>query len=223
MPANDYREILRHSSLFQGLPDNCVDAMAALTQRRKYDRGAVLFVRGDPTDGIYGVIAGEIRIVTETDDGQERFLNTMGPGDVFGEVTLIDGGPRTATAIAAAETHIFVIERRPFLDALPNLPELTERILMLLASLVRRNSEMLEDSVFLSVPARLAKFLLNLTAAREEPSVRIAQAELALFLGASRQAINQHLQQWQRDGIVAVSRSRVEIKDRERLAEIVDL
>jgi CRP-like cAMP-binding protein len=174
-------------------------------------------MRGDPTDGIYGVIAGEIRITTDSDDGQQQFLNIMQPGDVFGEISLADGGPRSANAVAAHETHIFVIERRPFLDALPQEPELTERLLTLLSSLVRHTSAMLEDSVFRNVPERLARFLVGRAAASKQHIVRISQSELALFLGASRQAVNQHLQEWQKAGTVSLSRGQITIEKPDQL------
>lgn len=214
-------EILGQMPTFRGLAEADIIEIAAIAVQRKFAKNEVIFLRGDSGDGLYGIISGEIRVVTDTEDGKEHFLNTQRDGDIGGEIALFDAGPRTATWIANKPTTTVFIERRAFLRLLMRNFALIERMLTLLCERVRWTSEALENSLFLSVPQRLAKWLLDRASVADNPEIEISQADLALFLSASRQAVNQHLQEWQRGEIVTVSRNHIRIVQPGRLRGIV--
>ena len=220
------KTVIARDSLFRGLAAATHERIAALAMRRAYPAGAIIFMRGDPGDSLCGVVSGRVRISVSRPSGKERFLNIMTPGDTFGEIALLDGEPRTATATAMARTELFIIPREHFLRLLGSEPQLAAHLIQLLCRRVRWTAQLMEDSALLTVPARVAKRLLSLTLLHGRETavgmkLSISQEELAQFLGLSRQIINQHLQGWKAKGWVAAGRGNVTIANRlalERLA-----
>jgi CRP-like cAMP-binding protein len=212
----DARTLLQRNSLFRGLPAAVLDRLAALATRRRYESGAIVFLRGDPGDALYAVATGRVRISAGAAGGKEVFLNVMEPGDAFGEIALLDGQARTATATALAPTELIVVRREQFLELLRREPALAMHLIQLLCRRVRWTAELVEDSTLLSVPARLARRLHVLAGlhGRETPGGRklaISQEELAQFLGVSRQIVNQHLQTWRGKGWIGLGRGSVTV------------
>ena len=195
------KTVVERDSLFRGLPKATLARIAALGSRRAYEKGAIVFMRGDPGDSLCGVVSGRVRISASLPTGKEVFLNIMEPGDSFGEIALLDGQPRTATATAMARTELIMFKREQFLPLLSTEPQLAAHLIGLLCRRVRWTAQLMEDSALLSVPARMAKRLLSLThlnGSRTPAGTKLAisQEELAQFLGVSRQIVNQYLQVW---------------------------
>lgn len=216
--------ILERTRLFRGLPSATIQRISALSVRRAYGNGAVVFSRADPGDALYGVVTGKIRISASARDGREMFLNIMEPGDTFGEIALLDGRPRTATASATAPSELIIITREHFLELLKREPELVSHVVQLLCERIRWTSGLAEESALLNVPERLARRLLSLGTlhGRETPNgveLRISQEELARFLGLSRQAVNQYLQHWKAHGWLALGRGKIVIVDEHALRD----
>jgi CRP-like cAMP-binding protein len=212
------RMMLQRSPLFRGLAPAVLERIAALATQRSYRRGEVLFRSGDAGDALLGVVSGRIRISTGNAEGREIFLNIMEPGDTFGEIALLDGGPRTATATAIEPSELVSLRRGPLFELLEREPKTALELLKLCGERLRWTSGLLEDSVFLDAPARLAKRLLSLGELHGEKTaagdrVRISQEELASFLGVSRQAVNEQLQDWKARGWVALGRGSVTVQD----------
>ena len=210
--------MLQGSPLFRGLAPATLERMAALATQRGYRRGEIVFNAGDAGDALFGVVSGRIRISTGTAEGREIFLNIMEPGDTFGEIALLDGGTRTATATAIEAAELVSIRREPFFELLEREPKAALELLRLCGERLRWTSGLLEDAAFLDAPARLAKRLLSLGELHGEDSaggrtVRISQEELANFLGASRQSVNEQLQDWKTRGWVALGRGTVTVLD----------
>jgi len=205
--------IIERNSLFRGLPKDTRARIAALATRRQYDEGALIFMRGDPGDSLCGVATGRVRISASGPGGKEVFLNIMEPGDAFGEIALLDGSPRTATATAMARTELIVIPREAFSALLQSQPQLAVHLIQLLCRRVRWTAELMEDTALLSVPARLAKRLLSLASAQRGMKITLSQEELAQFLGLSRQIVNQHLQTWRAKGWISIGRGSVTLED----------
>jgi len=206
--------ILERSRLFRSLPVPALQQITALAIRRSYRNGASVFSQGDPGDALYGVASGRVRISASGPDGREIFLNIMEPGDSFGEIALLDGAPRTASATASAPSELFVIKREPFLSLLQRDPKVTYQLLQLLCQRIRWTSGLAEDSALLSTPSRLARRLLTLVRVPGQstaPGARIAmsQEDIARFLGLSRQMVNQYLQQWKSAGWVQLGRGQI--------------
>ena len=220
------QQILKRNYLFRELPERTLGELAALAVRRRVAKDTVVFTQGEPGDALYGVVSGRVRISASGASGQEVYLNIMEPGDVFGEIAVMDGLSRTATATATEPTVLIVIQRSDFLMLLQREPQLGIHLLQLLCARLRWTSELVEESAFLSGPSRLAKRLLILAALHGRPEggrlvLQISQGDLALFLGMSRQLVNQHLQDWRRRGWVDLARGRIGISNPHALGALI--
>jgi CRP/FNR family transcriptional regulator, cyclic AMP receptor protein len=220
--------VLKRNYMFRGLPDRALQRISALAGRKLYDKGAVIFSQGDPGDALYGVASGRVRISASGAGGREVFLNIMEPGDTFGEIAVMDGLPRTAGATALERTTLIVLKRADFLAFVEREPQLAIHLLKLLCQRLRWTSEIVEESAFLSGPARLAKRLLILAQLHGRPiaagpalEMRISQADLAHFLGISRQIVNQHLGEWAKASWVKLGRGRIVISDPAALERLI--
>ena len=139
------RAVLKANRLFRELPDGTLDKLAALAIRRTLKRGARIFAQGDPGDALLGLIAGQVRISATTPAGKEVFLNIMEPGDSFGEIGVLDGEARTASAAALTDCELFVIRRRDLLEALERDPKLATHLIALLCRRLRWTSDQVEQ------------------------------------------------------------------------------
>jgi CRP/FNR family cyclic AMP-dependent transcriptional regulator len=216
------RTVIERDSLFRGLPKATLERIAALAVRRVCEDGRVIFLQGDPGDSLCGVVSGRVRISTSRPGGKEIFLNVIGPGDTFGEIALLDGLTRTATATAIGRTELTIIPRGAFLVLLRAEPQLALHVIQLLCKRVRWTAELMQDSALLSVAPRLAKRLLSLARqqGRDTPAgtaLALSQEELAQFLGLSRQVVNQYLQSWKSQGWVRLGRGNLVICQRHPL------
>jgi len=211
--------ILARSLLFRSLSAPELQQVMNLATRRAFRQGAIVFSQGDPGDALYGVVTGRIRISAMAGDGHEVFLNIMEPGDTFGEIALLDGATRTATASASAQSELIVIRREPFLALLRREPNVTFHLLELLCQRIRWTSGLAEDSALLNSPTRLARRLLSLSRLHERAPasggirLSMSQQDMARFLGLSRQVVNQYLQQWKAQGWVELGRGRITLLD----------
>jgi CRP/FNR family transcriptional regulator, cyclic AMP receptor protein len=212
------RVVLQRSPLFRGLSSEGFDRVVALAVQRSFSPREVVFAQGDPGDSLYAVITGKIRISAGLPDGKEIFLNIMEPGDTFGEIALLDGGARTASATATVASELVSIRRESLFALLQREPGLALELLRLCGERLRWTSGLVEDASLLDAPARLAKRLLSLGQlhGRRTPSgirLEISQEDLAGFLGVSRQVVNQYLQDWKGRGWVELGRGSVNIRD----------
>jgi CRP/FNR family cyclic AMP-dependent transcriptional regulator len=220
--ALSVQTILERNRLFRGLSAATIQQIAALAIRRPYEPDALVFSQGDPGDSLYGVVTGKVRISASTREGKEMFLNIMEPGDTFGEIALLDGNPRTATATTTATCELMIIPRGQFLALLQREPTVAIHLLQLLCQRIRWTSAQAEDSALLTVPSRLARRLLSLAKLHGHHSPKgvqliISQEEMGRFLGISRQAVNQYLQEWRTKGWVDVGRGKVTVLDESAL------
>jgi CRP/FNR family transcriptional regulator, cyclic AMP receptor protein len=214
--------ILRRHSLFGQLSPAMIEHLGSYMQRRRLPRGTVIFAKGDPGTGLMGVLAGEVKISVLSADGREIVLTTMHEGDIFGEIALLDGHPRTADATAIADCELMVIERRDFIPFLHSQPDVTLQIIEILCSRLRRTTEQVQDVTFLNLPTRLAKTLLRLTAERpgSAPKVAITQREISQIIGRSRESTNKQLRSWAKHGLIRLQRRAVVILRPDKLAEV---
>lgn len=228
MPDLTTRAILEHNFLFRGLPDASIHAIANLAHRHAIEKGALVFSQGDEGDALYGVASGQIRIYTADEKGHEVFLNILGPGDTFGEIALLDGLPRTASAVTTARSTLVTIPRPQFLKHLENDPSLSVHLMKLLCGRLRWVSDLVEESAFLAGPARVAKRLSNLVDSHGRPlpgggvEVVMSQADLGRFLGVSRQIINQYLRSWCEEGWVELKRGRIIVHEIDSVRDLIN-
>jgi CRP-like cAMP-binding protein len=203
-----------------------LERLAELAVRRAYRSGEIVFSQGDTGDALYGVVSGRIRISAGAADGREIFFNIIEPGDTFGEIALLDGGTRTAAAVATMASELVSIRREHFLAVLEREPRVALELLRLCGERLRWTSGQVEDAALLDVSARLAKRLLSLAHVRDREMtdrvmLRISQEELANFLGVSRQVVNQYLQGWKAQGWVDLGRGSVTVLNEAALKNVV--
>src|SRR5688572_31788905 len=216
--------MLQGSPLFRGLPSATLERIATLATQKSYRRGEIVFSAGDAGDALFGVVSGRIRISAGTPDGREMSLNIMEPGDTFGEIALLDGGTRTATATATEPSELVSIRRDHFVGLLEREPRVALELLRLCGERLRWTSGLVEDAAFLDAPARLAKRLLGLgelhgQRAATGLTVKISQEDLATFHGVQRQLVNQQLPRWKAKGWVALGRGSVTIREEAALRQ----
>src|SRR3974377_912622 len=191
--------------------------------RQSVPRGSVIFANGDPGTGLMGVLEGAVKISVASADGRDIVLTIMHEGDIFGEIALLDGHPRTADATAMTDCELMVIERRDFIPFLRSQPDLAIQIIEILCSRLRRTTEQVQDMTFLNLSTRLAKTLLRLTADAERGSalkVAITQREISQIIGRSRESTNKQLRSFAKLGLLRLERGAIVVVQRDKLAKV---
>ena len=216
---------LRNHPVFREFPPAVVEHLGTYMTRRKVPQGALIFAKGDPGTTLMAVLSGSVRISTSAGDGHEAVLNIIKPGQVFGEVALLDGRERTADAVAISDCELMAIDRRDFIPFLHREPDVVLKLIEILCARIRRTSAQVEDVMYLSIPARLAKALLDLSGGVEASAardrVRIPQRELGNIVGLSRESTNKQLRAWERREWVQLERGSISVVDAEALMKLI--
>ncbi len=226
------RSALLACRLFSDLDASTLDVVIAALRPRRFRRGEVIFHAGDPGDALFVVTSGAIKITIPPDDGSESaILTTIGPAGFFGELALLDGAPRSATAQALGPTETLMLRRDAFLGLVDREPDLRRALLTALAGEIRRLTDHVQDLHFLDLPGRLANHLLRLAAAADgstdvanpDEGLRLAwpytQGELAGMIGGSRQSVNRLLADFIAEGLLQFEGEDLLIPDPRRLAD----
>jgi CRP/FNR family cyclic AMP-dependent transcriptional regulator len=216
---------LRNHPLFREFPPAVIECLGAYMTRRSVRRGATIFAKGDPGTALMAVLWGSVKISVPTSGGHEAVLNIINPGQAFGEIALLDGQPRTADAVAMTDCELMVIDRRDFIPLLRREPDVALKLIETLCARIRRTSEQVEDVMYLSFPARLAKTLLELTggveASAKQRNVRITQRELSNIIGMSRESTNKQLRAWEERKWVCLERGGIVLVNAGALGKII--
>ena len=211
----DRKAILRRHSLFSGLPDEIIDRLCAHAITKDVRSGATIFTKGEPGQSMFAVCRGTVKISVPSSEGKDAVFNFINEGEIFGEIALLDGHPRTADAIATTACHLMMIDRRDFLPLIRDYPDLAARIIDVLCARLRHTSEQVEDIVFLDLPGRLAKALLRLASDHDKPvkdkKIAITQREIGDIIGMSRESTNKQLRDWQRRKWIRLERGGIVI------------
>jgi CRP/FNR family transcriptional regulator, cyclic AMP receptor protein len=190
-----------------------IKRLDSFADTRRIASGAKLFVKGAPGTALFAVVSGTVKIAVGSIDGREATLNLLHAGDIFGEIALLDGQPRTAHAIAVTDCELMVIKRRDFLRFVHREPKVAIKLIELLCARLRVASARMEEAVFHSLPVRLARLLLWLleenAAAADKNNLSITQQEISGLLGTTRESVNKHLQIWARRGLIALKRGTI--------------
>ena len=220
--ADQVADLLRGIRPFSVLRDEGIGAAAGAGSTRTYAAGQIICHQGDPGDRLYVVLHGLVKVVFTSERGDEIVLRTLGDGEVFGELALLDGSPRSASVVAVESTQVFMLLRVHLLRLIREHPGLADEFLRMLGHLVRRLTEQAGDLVFLDLPGRLAKLLLQL-ADQHGPGAgaildrRLTQSDLAAMIGASRPAVNRALQSLAARGHLTVHGQTILLRDLEGL------
>jgi CRP/FNR family cyclic AMP-dependent transcriptional regulator len=215
---------LRNHPLFREFPPPVIEHFGTYMTRRSVRRGTTIFTKGDPGTGLMAVLWGSVKISVPTADGREAVLNIINPGEIFGEIALLDGRPRTADAVAMDDCELMVIDRRDFIPFLREQPDIALKFIEILCARIRHTSEQVEDVMYLSFPGRLAKTLLQLTGGPEAPAahrnIRITQRELSSIIGMSRESTNKQLRAWEHRKWVRLQRGGIAVVNPAALAKL---
>lgn len=211
-PQRDVRRTaLRTSPLFQAMEPEELDTIFGFATERRVRRGQTIVQRGDTGSSMMAVLSGRVRISAVNAEGREITLNVINPGQVFGELALLDGQPRSADAVAIEESSLLVVERRHFMPFLASNQNLMMRMLAVLCERLRDTSMALEQLALFDLEARLARLLLKLAADYGKPcadgiriEMKLSQRDISNLVASSRESVNKQLGQWRDGGVLAL-------------------
>jgi CRP-like cAMP-binding protein len=225
MDDNFAIDALARCPLFEQADEGILRSLADGLRRRRFRRNEVIFHQGDPGDSLHVVASGAVKIVLPSTEGEEAIIATLRPGDFFGELALLDGASRSATAAAIEPSETMVLPRAVFVGLLDTLPGLRDALLAGLAYELRRLTGHVEELHFLDLAGRLAMRLTRL--AREESPdahgrIRLdwpfTQSDLAAMIGGTRQSVNRLLSGLIMEGLISISPDGLVITDLDELA-----
>ena len=214
------REILAQHPMFAPLTSEELDRLASAVHVKRYERGRRVFSKGDPGSGLMAVLSGSSRISSTSKSGAEIVFNVSQSGEVFGEISLLDGRPRTADAVAVTDSEVLTLDRRDFIPVLSGNPEVALHLLTVMCDRMRRASQQVEDALVLDTPARLANAILRLAQPNGglELRLRATQKQLGETIGLSRESTNKQLQIWVRKNWIEIEKGGVVVRDASALS-----
>jgi CRP-like cAMP-binding protein len=225
-------KFLSQVSLFKGLDGSQLSELAGMARVRALKRKEELFHKGDDGSEIYCVVKGKLKALTTSLGGDDVVFSIQGPGDVFGEVAALGLMQRTATVTAVEACELLALPRREFLFFLERHPKVALELISIMARRLAYVSELVEDTQFLKLPARLAKKLLDLAGryGEETPDgvrvdLKLSQEEWGDLVGTTRESINKQVRTWTKEGLVVVDGGFVVIRrpnELEKLADAMD-
>ena len=216
-------EFLATVPLLQGLDDAELTRLAELMRERSYPKGSIILFEDDPGDSLFIVRSGRVKVVLVGEDGREVILTILGPGEHFGELSLIDGQPRSAHVIAVEDTQLVVLRREDFRKRVDQSPALAWALLTALSRRLRRADEQIGRLVLLDVHGRIAKLLLDNAGPDGVIEKRLTHQTIAQMIGASRETVSRAMREFQERGLIGVHRRQISVADRmglERAAQV---
>jgi CRP/FNR family transcriptional regulator, cyclic AMP receptor protein len=223
-PSSSKLSVLRKHEIFSDLDNEALEQLGRYAKHTMLKRGATIFSKGDPGNSLYAVVAGTVKISISSPDGRNAILNLVGPGETFGEMSVLDGQTRSADAIANTNCEIYVIDRRDFLPFMRNQPALSMKFIELLCTRLRWTSDQVEQVILQDLPGRLASALIGLAERRklepESQTISITQQEISEMVGMTRESINKQLRAWAARGWVRLEHGAIVVLDVDALREL---
>ncbi|MEP6695825.1 MAG: Crp/Fnr family transcriptional regulator [Pseudonocardiales bacterium] len=219
--------VLARAGIFQGVDADAAGALMATMEYADFSRGDTVFTEGEQGDSLYIVVAGKVKMGRHAPDGRENMLAIMGPSDMFGELSIFDPGPRTATATAVTDGRVARLRQDSLRRWMHERPQIADQLLRVLARRLRRTNDTLADLIFTDVPGRVAKALLEMGQRFGSPEPGggptrvthdLTQEELAQLVGASRETVNKALADFAGRGWLRLEGKSVVLLDEQRLA-----
>jgi CRP/FNR family cyclic AMP-dependent transcriptional regulator len=225
-PQNSKLAVLRKHPIFCDLDPEAFDQLCRYAKLTTLKRGATICSKGDPGNSMIAVISGTVKISVSSAEGRSAILNLIGPGEIFGEMSVLDGQARSADATANTSCELFVIDRREFLPFLRGQPELAMKFIELLCARLRWTSDQVEQLILQNLPGRLASALLRLTEkhrlATGSRTIAITQQEISEMVGMTRESINKQLRAWAAREWVRLEHGAIVVLDAVPLQTLVD-
>lgn len=227
MSSDRIANILCASPLFAGSTPGRIQALAAKARVNSLDAGQNIFSTGDNSETLYVVLEGRIRIVRFSEDGQEIALGFIEPGEIFGEVAMIDGGRRSASAYVQEECKLGAVSRSDFFDFLNTEPQTSVRLLVMMCGRLRNTIDQVHNIGLMKIEARLARTLLWLASNYGVASadgvmvdIKIGHREIGAFVAATRESVGKQLRLWRDEGLIDREGGKFIIRDMEALSEL---
>jgi CRP/FNR family transcriptional regulator, cyclic AMP receptor protein len=218
--------VLRKHPMFSDLEPAALDQLCRYAKHATLKRGATIVSRGDPGNSLIAVISGTVKVSVSSADGRSAILNLIGPGEIFGEVAVLDGLARTADVTANTNCEIFIIDRRDFLPFVRSQPELAMKLIELLCQRLRWTSDQVEEVILQNLPGRLASALLRLTEKHKLApggrTIAITQQEISEVVGMTRESINKQLRAWAARKWVRLEHGAIVVLDAEPLRALTE-
>jgi CRP/FNR family transcriptional regulator, cyclic AMP receptor protein len=222
------RQILERHFLFGKLAPVEIDTLLRFSHVEHYPVGREIYAKGSPGDCMMAVVRGRVKMSSVSADGKEIVLNHMDPGDIFGEIAMLDGGERSADAVAMTDCELLMVHRRDFMPILERHAEICLILLNILCKRLRQTSEQVEDVLFRHLESRLAKALLHLAESAgmhgmigAPTDLHLSQKELGAHAGGSRESVNKILQSWHKSGWIRLGKSSIVIRDLAAIERLV--
>ncbi len=221
--ATDVIDVLRKTELFRAVSPADLEPLVAASRLRTFRRGQIVFTTGDPGDTLIVIISGEVKVIARAADGSELTLTVVGPGGTVGEVSVADGGPRSADMEIAVESQLLFIPRETVQAVCARVPAVGQAMASAIAATLRRLTEATSDLVFLDLPRRVAKLLLSQPRGGDGViRQQLTQEEYARRLGSTRQSVNIAFRGFERRGWIEVRDRTVMVKQPDALVRFAD-
>jgi CRP-like cAMP-binding protein len=218
--------VLRKHPIFCDLDPEALDQLCRYARHATLKRGATIYSKGDPGNSLYAVISGTAKMSISSPEGRSAILNIIGPGELFGEIALLDGRDRTADAIANTNCEVFIIDRREFIPFVKSQPALAMKFIELLCTRLRNTSDQVEQIILQNLPGRLASALLRLMEksmpAPQGRTIAITQQEISEMVGMTRESINKQLRAWSTRNWVRLEHGAIVVLNIEVLRELAE-
>ena len=215
---------LRSVSIFSRLRDEDMERLAAGVRSRTYPKKSVILFQDDPGDALYLIASGRVKVVLTAEDGREVILSTREKGDMFGEMSLIDGEPRSAHVIAMENSELLILHREHFQRCVDEMPGIALGVLRSMCARLRDADSLIGGLVLLDVPGRLAQLILRMVDKDDQSLslVDLTHQTMAQMVGSTRETVSRTIRNFVREGWIESARKRVIIKNREALEALVD-
>jgi CRP/FNR family cyclic AMP-dependent transcriptional regulator len=216
-------DLLARVPLLSGLEPGELERIAQVAIPRSFPKGARVFHEGDTSDACYVIRSGEVRVTREHSDGRAIALATLGPGELVGELAMIDGGVRSASVEALTDVDLLAVSATDMRGLLERNAQITAKLVVALTKRLRETNERISRQSFQTVPSRVAGVLSQLVSeenaeqGRDGVTIRMNQADLAQLAGTSRESVSRFLAVLERAGVVRVGRGRVTVLEPQRL------
>lgn len=217
-------QLKQRSALFAALDDGDIVAILGLAHSEKYAAKHVIFHEGEEGDRLLLLLEGRVKVSLSSAEGKEAILSILEPGQLIGEMSLLDGGHRSATVTAMDACRFMAIRRKDFLGFLEQRPSVALALLQALSLRLRATNDMVGNLSFLNLPARLARILLNLgqqygkhTGEGIVIGLKLSQEELGNLVGVSRESVNRQVRVWVETGVLDYAHGILILKDSDAL------
>jgi CRP-like cAMP-binding protein len=222
------RQIFERHFLLGKLSGDEIDTLLHFARVERYPAGCEIYAKGSPGQSMMAVLRGTLKMTSVSREGKEIVFNIMNPGDIFSEIAFLDGGERSADAVAMTDCELLVLNRRDFMPILEKRADICIILLRILCQKLRQTSEQVEDVLFRHLESRVAKALLHLADSATLHAVpgspvelHVSQRELGSIAGGSRESVNKILQSWHKAGWIELGKGTIVIREPNAVGRLV--